>query len=173
MDQNPVAHSQLIRRILFCTDFSPNADFAFDYAIAATIAHPGSTLFLLHVIPEPEAQFWKTYVYEIEDVDAKAKQAIDERVAAYRARLPAGIGFQPEYRVGKDWQEILKFADGQRIDLIVMGRHGRSGLEKVFFGNVTERVARRAPCPVLIVPWSFRRVVGDLGEAAAPPPAQA
>ena len=169
MNKAAVSQSQLIRRILFCTDFSPNADFAFDYAIAATIAHPGATLYLLHVVPEPDAQFWKTYVYEIEDVDTKAKHDIDERVAAYRSRLPEGIDFRPEFRVGKDSQEILKFADEQRVDMIVMGRHGRTGFEKVFFGNVTEKVARKAPCPVLIVPWSFHRVVGDLGEPPAAP----
>ncbi|HOD52626.1 MAG TPA: universal stress protein, partial [Candidatus Hydrogenedentes bacterium] len=55
-------------RILFCTDFSENAEFAFDYALDASVRRPGSILYIFHVIPEPDAQFWKTYLYEVEDV---------------------------------------------------------------------------------------------------------
>ena len=70
------------RRILFCTDFSDNAKFAFDFAIDAAIRNVGCTLTLLHVIPEPDAQFWKGYIYEAdEDVDARAKREIDQKLA--------------------------------------------------------------------------------------------
>ena len=57
------------KRILFCTDFSDNADRAFAYAIDAAVRRPGCTFYLLHVIPEPDAQFWRTYIYEVEGVD--------------------------------------------------------------------------------------------------------
>ena len=62
------------QKILFCTDFSENADYAFDFAVDAAVRRPGCTLYLLHVIPETDAQFWKTYLYEVENVDQKAKQ---------------------------------------------------------------------------------------------------
>ena len=45
------------QRILFCTDFSENADFAFPFAVDAAARRPGSELYLLHVIPESDAQF--------------------------------------------------------------------------------------------------------------------
>ena len=61
----------LAQRILFCTDFSENANFAFNFAVDAAIRRPGSQLYLLHVVPESEAQFWKSYIYEVEGVDAK------------------------------------------------------------------------------------------------------
>jgi nucleotide-binding universal stress UspA family protein len=144
-------------RILFCTDFSENAEFAFDYAIDAAVRRPGSILYLLHVIPEPDAQFWKTYIYEVEDVDEKAKRDIDERIAkTYLSRIPESVNIQTEIRVGKDSDTILQFAEEKNVDLIVMGRRGRSSLGKVLFGNVTEKISRKAPCAVLIVPLTMK-----------------
>ncbi len=144
------------RRILFCTDFSDNADFAFDFAIDAVQRRPGSTLYLLHVIPEPEAQFWKTYLYEVDGIDAKARRDIDAKIEkTYLPRVPDGINLQVEMRVGKNYIKILEFAREKNIDLIIIGRAGRGSLRKVLFGNVTEKVARKSDCAVLIVPLSY------------------
>lgn len=146
------------RRILFCTDFSDNADHAFGYALDAALRRPGCTLFLLHVVPEPDAQFWKTYLYEVEGVDDKAKHDIDARVAeTYLPRVPESVDFRVEMCVGRDYQKILAFAAENSADLIVMGRHGHSALESVLFGNVTEKVVRKAACPVLVVPPDPRK----------------
>jgi len=147
---------RVFERILFCTDFSKNADFAFDYALALAGQAPGATLFLLHVIPEPEAQFWKTYIYEVDDVDRKARQDIDAKIAeTYRPRVPSGLDLQVRICIGRDTFKILEVAQEEKVDLIVIGRHGHSGMGKVLFGNVTERIARKADCPVLIVPLSY------------------
>jgi len=141
------------KRILFCTDFSENAGHAFDYALDAVRRRPGSTLYLLHVIPEPEAQFWKTYLYEVDEIDNKAKQDIDAKIAeTYLPRVPEGVDFQVEMRIGKEAAEILEFARKNRIDLIVIGRQGGSALGDMLFGTITEKVVRRANCPVLVVP---------------------
>lgn len=146
------------QRILFCTDLSENADFAFRFALDTARGRPGSELYILHVIPESEAQFWKTYVYEVEDVDNKAKRDLDDRMKqTYLARIPGDVNAAIEYRIGKDWQEILDFAHHKQIDLVVMGRHGRTALQKALFGNVTEKVARKADCAVLIVPLSYQK----------------
>jgi nucleotide-binding universal stress UspA family protein len=144
-------------RILFCTDFSENADFAFSFAVDAASRRPGCRLYLLHVIPESEAQFWKTYIYEVDDVDAKARHDVDERIEMYRSRLPEHIELSVEIRVGKDDQEILAFARREQVDLIVMGRQGHGALQKALFGNVTEKVVRKADCAVLVVPLSYRK----------------
>ncbi len=146
----------MFSQILFCTDFSENADFAFSFAVDAASRRPGCRLHLLHVIPESEAQFWKTYIYEVEDVDAKARHDVDERIETYRSQLPEPLALNVEIRVGKDDQQILAFARERQIDLIVMGRQGRSALQKALFGNVTEKVVRKADCAVLVVPLSFR-----------------
>ena len=145
------------QRILFCTDFSENADLAFNFAVDTATRRPGSQLYLLHVVPEAEAQFWKSYIYEVEGVDAKARHDINERIdQAYRSRLPKDLELKVEFRVGKDYQEILNFARENQIDLIVMGRQGHNALQKAFFGNVSEKVVRKADCVVLGVPLSYR-----------------
>ncbi len=146
------------RRILFCTDFSENADFAFTFAVDAACRRPGSTLYLLHVVPETEAQFWKTYIYEVDNVDDKAKHDIDMKMRdAYLARIPADMVHEAVYRVGRADQVILEFAQEKNIDLIVIGRQGHGGsLRQTFFGNVAEKIARKAACAVLIVPLSFK-----------------
>lgn len=146
------------QRILFCTDFSENADFAFDFALDAAVRRPGCSLYLLHVIPEADAQFWKSYIYEVEGVDDKAKRDIDEKIqTAYRSRTPASVNLHVEMRIGKDSQQILAFAQEKDVDLIILGRQGSSALEKALFGNVTEKVVRKAECAVLIVPLSFQK----------------
>lgn len=148
----------VFERILFCTDLSENADFAFRFAVDTAMRRPGCQLYLLHVIPESEAQFWKTYVYEVEDVDNKAKHDLDERIGqVYLSDLPDGVNVQVEYRIGKDWQEILTFANEKQIDLIVIGRQGRSSLQTAIFGKVTEKIVRKADCAVLVVPISYQK----------------
>ena len=113
------------KRILFCTDFSENADVAFAFAVRETQAEDDCELILLRVIPEPDAQFWKTYIYEIEDIDAKAKNDIDAKVdSTYRSRIPEGVSFRVEFRIGRDYIKILEFAREYEVDLIVIGRQG-------------------------------------------------
>jgi nucleotide-binding universal stress UspA family protein len=147
------------KRILFCTDFSESADAAFEFAVDATVRRPGSTLYLLHVLHEADAQFWKSYLSEVENVDAEAKQAIDAKVDAYRARLPAGVDFKVECRVGPDAATILEFARATQIDLIVLGRHGHSSVGKALFGSAAEKIVRKADCAVLVVPLAFAKAL--------------
>ena len=157
MDTIDLARTRF-RRILYCTDFSENADSAFPFAVDAAGRRPGSELYLLHVVPESDAQFWKTYIYEVEDVDAKARHDIDEHIdRTYRGRMPEGMELLVECRVGKDYQVILEFARERRIDLIVMGRHGHGTIQKALFGDVTEKVVSRAECAVLVVPPGYRK----------------
>lgn len=145
---------QQFKKILFCTDFSENADRAFIFAVHTAVRNPGSELHLLHVIPEPPAQFWKGYIYEVdEDVDARARREIDEKLAeTYRPRVPADLPLMIAMRIGEAGQEIVRYAIEQDIDLVIVGRQGAGTVGKLFFGNVTGRVVRKAPCPVLVIP---------------------
>src|SRR5512143_3373999 len=115
------------KRILFCTDFSESADAAFDFALDAAIRRPDSTLYLLHVIHEPDAQYWKTQLAEVENINAEAKKAIDAKVAAsYLSRVPKGMEVKTVFRIGPDAATILDFAKAEAIDVIILGRHGHS-----------------------------------------------
>lgn len=141
------------KKILFCTDFSESAHFAFQFALRAAKRNPGAELILFHVIPEPDAQFWKGYIYEVGDMDAKARADIDARVNEdYRSIVPSDIPFTVEMQIGDPARAILDYAEAQHVDLIVMGRQGHQPLTQWLLGNVASKIARRTTCPVLIVP---------------------
>ena len=146
------------KRILFCTDFSESADAAFDFALDAAIRRPDSTLYLLHVIHEPDAQYWKSQLAEVDNIDAEAKKAIDAKVAAaYLSRVPKGMEVKVEFRIGPDAATILEFAKAAQIDEIIRGRHGHSSVGKALFGSVAEKIVRKADCAVLVVPLSYAK----------------
>lgn len=144
------------KKVLFCTDFSESADFAFNFAMKIAIQNDDNELFLLHVIPEPQSQFSRTYIYEINDVDSKARQDIDRKIQEnYASKLPENFKLNSEFRIGSEHQEILDFIEKNNIDLVVIGRSKRSTVQKAFFGDITEKIARKSKCPVLIVPLSY------------------
>ncbi len=146
------------KTVLICSDFSNNSDFAFDYALEICSRSPGTSLHLLHVIPEADAQFWKTYIYEYEgDVDAKAKADIDHRLETYKQMVPADQDFHIEIRIGKDHREILDYAKHIQADLIVLGRQSKTSFQKAFMGNITEKICRSADCAVLVMPASYQQ----------------
>ena len=62
-----------------------------------------------------------------------------------------GVTIERVTAVGHDFVEILKYASGNGIDLIVMGTHGRGAVKHMLLGSVAEMVVRKAPCPVLTV----------------------
>jgi len=146
------------QRILFCTDFSESADAAFEFALDAARRRPGSTLYLLHVMHEPDAQFWKSYTAEVDNLDHDARQALEAKVAAnYLGRIPPDHDVKVEFRLGPDAATILEFARAARIDVIVLGRHGHGSVGHALFGSVAEKVVRKADCAVLVVPLSYAR----------------
>jgi nucleotide-binding universal stress UspA family protein len=141
------------KRILFCTDFSESASFAFQFAIRAAKFNPGAELILFHALPEPDAQFWKGYIFESGEIDAGVRAELDQRInEEYRSRLPEGIPFRVEMRIGDPAKVILEYAEAQKIDLIVMGRQGHQPITQWLLGDVAGKIAHKALCPVLIVP---------------------
>ena len=88
---------------------------------------------------------------KVENVDEKAKLDMDTKVATmYLPRVPQGLDFRIEFRVGKDHQEILEFAEINQVDLIVIGSHGRHGLA-LLLGSTANSVLHHAKCDVLAV----------------------
>jgi len=86
-------------------------------------------------------------------VDARAKREIDAKLAeTYRPRVPADVRLVIAMRIGEARHKILEYAREQGIDLIILGRQGAGAVGKILFGNVTERVVRKADCPVLVIP---------------------
>jgi nucleotide-binding universal stress UspA family protein len=77
-----------------------------------------------------------------------AEATLEARAADLRQ---SGTKASWRVQVGVPFEEIVKIAGEERADMIVMGTHGRDGLNRVLLGSVAERVIRLAPCPVLTV----------------------
>jgi len=134
-------------RILCPVDFSDTAVHAFRYACALAEKF-GAELTVVHVI-EVTPVFAGLEGMPQLNLYAEAEQAAQRQLQ----ELTQGASAKPKTEIlrGGTYKSILAYAEEHGSDLIVMGTHGRSGLEYAFFGSVTERVMRRAPCPVLIV----------------------
>jgi nucleotide-binding universal stress UspA family protein len=142
-----------LHRILVPTDFSKHSHNALTYA-AAFAEKFGAELYLLHVV-----QDLALFIPEAVSVAPPAVPPIEQMTAAVREGLARLVRendldrftVHTEVREGTPFYEIIQFAKEAGIDLIIMGTHGRGGLAHVLLGSVSERVVRKAPCPVLTV----------------------
>ncbi|MEW6117709.1 MAG: universal stress protein [Nitrospirota bacterium] len=142
----------LIKKILFPTDFSEGARSALPYAVDFAKSC-SAKLYMLHVIYDiatasglyvPHVSVDEMY----KELEAGARKELEKFGAEERMDIR-----NIEYAVlrGVPYDEILKYAKEQAIDLIVIGTHGRKGLDRFLFGSTAEKVVRYAPCPVLTV----------------------
>ena len=140
---------QTIDRILVTTDFSETSQTAFPFA-RQVVAKFDAEPVLLHVL---DAQLPPLF-FEPSGVTAgEFEQQRVERAASRVEALGARLGERIETMVtcGIPHVEIVKFADDNAIDLIVMATHGRGFFSHAILGSTTERVVRRASCPVLTI----------------------
>jgi nucleotide-binding universal stress UspA family protein len=145
----------LFKNIVFCTDFSTHADEAFK--VAKDLAwHYGATLHIVHVmvnfsVSPPLHSTYMPIEYDpkfVEQVTEAAKEAIQNRyIEALKEKQP----YEVQLLSGYSSTEILRLANENDCDLIVMGSHGLTGLAHVLFGSTADRVVRKAPCSVLTV----------------------
>jgi nucleotide-binding universal stress UspA family protein len=141
-----------LKRILLPTDFSDFSAQATKYACAFA-AQFGAQLHLLHVLeihrsPTPDFAMGLALPSRATEVVEDAKRALD---SVLDPAWETGREVVKATADGPPFLEIIRYARDHDIDLIVMGTHGRSGLVHVLMGSVAERVARKAPCPVLTV----------------------
>ncbi len=136
-----------VKRILAPTDFSEYSAGALDYACSLADLFDAE-LHLLHVL---ELHASSTPVFAgglaLNPLVRESREAAEKallQVASGRKAVRATV-------IGPPFLEILRYANDNAIDLIVMGTHGRSGLAHVLVGSVAERVVRKASCPVLTV----------------------
>jgi universal stress protein A len=133
------------QHFLIPLDFSEHANQALDYAMAlATKLH--ARLTLLHVIHMPPWAGADLSTY-MEDIEAQANHATQDSLKRVQ-----DVGLEATRVVvhGIPWQEIVQLATDRQVDLIIMGTHGRTGIQHVLLGSVAEKVVRLAPCPVLV-----------------------
>lgn len=142
-----------LKRILAPTDFSEHSRNALRYA-AAFAERFGAEIILLHVFQDlavsgPEAvAVGPPIVAPIEQFLESARHSLKRLIEECHLEQ---LAIRAEVRPGMPFDEIITLATEEDVDLIVMGTHGRGWLAHVLLGSVTEKVVRKAPCPVLTV----------------------
>lgn len=133
--------------VLLPTDGSDAAAAAVPHAIELADRY-GARLHVLYVADTTE---YSTVTFEDDVVDPLTEQGeavVDDVVEAAEERNIEAVGVVQQ---GGAYETILQYVDDQDVDVIVMGTHGRRGLDRALLGSVTERVVRTADVPVLTV----------------------
>jgi nucleotide-binding universal stress UspA family protein len=150
-----------IRKILYPTDFSSYSNQAYFHAVALAENHRATLTVLFvynndvptpHTVSRAEARdYWRRQLEQIRPVDP-------------------GIRVEHVLLEGDPAREIVSYSRDSGIDLIVMGTHGRTGLERMLMGSVAEKVLRGASCSVLVVklPGERKAVAPDVEVAVSP-----
>ncbi len=139
-------------QVVVAYDFSPSSEEALARAVDVAARAPQH---VLHIVAALDSQDRATsgpfagVTYETAD---RVQAMIRERVTgAFAGRTTAAeVQFFIHARIGKPAAEILALASEVGADLIFIGTHGKTGLERFVLGSVSERVAREAGCPVMI-----------------------
>ncbi len=143
-----------LKKILFPTDYSDPSKEALKYAMGFAMER-GAELIALHVINE---QFLSEglnlpRVVSIDDLEKEMTREAERRMDEFFSDVVGldKVALKKVILNGKPFVEIIKYARENDVDLIVIGTHGRSGIEHIIFGSTAEKVVRKAPCPVLSV----------------------
>ena len=133
------------RKILVPIDFSESSGAALLYGRNLAKAF-GAQLHVLHVMDNPflRSTFKSTAAIELDMANRMAERISPEDRTMLRTVSAVRISDDP-------YDEIIRYAEEEQIDLIVMGTHGRGGVTRLLMGSVAEKVVRTARCPVLTV----------------------
>jgi len=141
-----------IKKILFPLDLTDNSSKVLPYVLSMSEKY-NSIIYLFHVVQDLN-RWGKLYVpHPSMDVFQKeaneaARKAMDK---VCKNQLQSCPNFQKKVVSGDPAKEILKIIDSEGIDLVIMGTHGRKGLEHTIFGSVAENVVKKSPAPVLVI----------------------
>jgi len=140
------------KTILFATDFSESSDYAFQYAYSMAKKF-NSRLLMVHVINEP-VDLRGFYVPHIsfEKLEEEIEEGAQKMMEKFcRTHIRDYDNFESIIVPGIPYDEIIKKATDNSADLIILGTHGRTGLDHVLFGSTAEKVVRKSPVPVMII----------------------
>src|ERR1700756_164333 len=138
--ERPDSHHRL-SRIIYCTDFSHNSEQARGYAISLA-AEYNAELALFHVAENPPD------VSKAEAIVAARTQELDKLVSETERE---SLNVRSAVRFGKPYEEIVRYANDVRADLIIMTARGGDAVDRAVFGSTTYRVIQLGPCPVLAI----------------------
>ena len=146
-----------IHRILIAVDDSSYADQAVNYGVLLA-KNLGSKITLVHVdeIPisspysaDPLLNESPAMIPELMHIQEEASKLLFIKIKEQHGDV---VELSTVTRIGRIQDEILSVADDCKADMIILGTHGRTGFDHFISGSVSESVARKAKCPVLIIP---------------------
>ena len=141
------------KKILFPIDFSECSPRLAPYAINLARKYDAK-LYLLYVV-HTMTRFgfmWVAIPPSLKKIDQDIAKTAEKNMKAFcRDHLEGFTNYETSVVIGDPSEDILKFVENEGIDVIVMGTHGRKGLERTVFGSVAEKVVRGASCPVLTI----------------------
>ena len=139
-------------KILTAIDFSESSDYAFEYAL--TLARQfQAELTVMHVINEP-VDLRGFYVPHIsfEQLEKEIEEGAEKMMEKFcQTKFGDFSNYSTAVVAGIPYEEILRKAQETGASLIVLGTHGRTGIDHLIFGSTAERVVRGATCPVLTI----------------------
>ncbi len=141
-----------IHKILFPIDLSSNFEILIPWA-KSIAAQFNANIYLLFVVQDVPS-FITFYVPHIdienlrEKVQVAAKKKMADTVKDLGKDFPK---LETRVEIGEPAKIILEFANREKIDLIIMGTHGRKGINLAMLGSVANRVMQAAPCPVVTI----------------------
>jgi nucleotide-binding universal stress UspA family protein len=139
-----------IKNILCPVDFFPASDAAVNYA-AGLAANYDAGIHLLHVVT-PVVTGGFEYSLDTSEIMTSLKQKAEEELAALSAKLRgAGIITEYEVCVGDAYEAIKQAIEDLKPEIVVMGTHGRRGVERWFMGSTTEKLMRHSPVPLITI----------------------
>ena len=144
--------SNLFSRIVIPTDFSECAERA--WAVAQRVAGTlRSEVVLAHILVEPIVYGDASLATDsTRQLFEQARKWVEDELEKWASAVRAqGMTVRTIVRTGSANEEIVNLATDEGAELIVIGTHGRSGLNRALLGSVADRVVRFAPCPVLTV----------------------
>jgi len=139
-------------KILTAIDFSENAEYAFAYALTLATQFQAE-LTIMHVINEP-VDLRGFYVPHIsfEQLEKEIEEGAEKMMEKFcQTQLGDFTNYKTVIGTGIPYEEIIRKAEETGASLIVLGTHGRTGLDHLIFGSTAERVVRSASCPVLTI----------------------
>jgi nucleotide-binding universal stress UspA family protein len=145
------------KKVLFCTDFSECSDLAFDYA-SGTAKRDDGFLYILHVIPTQNIHQYDTKLFGdtevLNRIQKLARKEIDKNCEEkYLNKIEDKSKVTFVVREGHEDEEIMNFAKNENIDLIVVGTHCRTGINRALLGSVAGKIIRHSQSiPVFIIP---------------------
>ena len=142
-----------IKRILWPTDFSKNAEKALPYVQSLTQQY-GAEIYVLYVIQDiahSEPWYGEFGENHMDELMEWAHKSATKRLAQICDKYMDGCPLYVRHiAVGDPAEEILKLIETEQVDMVVMASHGEKG--KYRFGSVTEKVLKNSPVPVTAIP---------------------